>query len=425
MTTHSAAADAATTTCWCCGETYPDGELVRLGCHDEVALCDGCEAWLGERRLRREGNRLQRATPILVTADISRALAHYRALGFETEEWAGGGYGFISRDGVELHIGTAEGLDPTANAVSCYLHVGDADALYAQWAAAGVGGRLDAPVDTDYGMREGCHVDPDGNILRFGSPLTDGGSHDDNASMLLAGDDPVAVAATTAVQEGDLAALDRLLADHPQLATARIGDNDCSRTLLHAATDWPGNYPNGPAVVARLVQAGADVNARFHGDHTETPLHWAASSNDVAVLDALLDAGADIEAPGAVLGGGSPLADACGFGNWDAARHLVARGARTRLKDAAALGLLDRVRAAFAEAVAPERDEITQALWSACHGGQQAAAEYLLDRGADINWVGWDDLTPLDVATNSGADELIDWLRSRGAKRAEGARLTP
>ncbi|MFL5976483.1 MAG: ankyrin repeat domain-containing protein, partial [Solirubrobacterales bacterium] len=32
-------------------------------------------------------------------------------------------------------------------------------------------------------------------------------------------------------------------------------------------------------------------------------MHWAASSDDVEVLDALLDAGADIEAPGAILGG--------------------------------------------------------------------------------------------------------------------------
>jgi hypothetical protein len=34
------------------------------------------------------------------------------------------------------------------------------------------------------------------------------------------------------------------------------------------------------------------------GPHTETPLHWAASSDDVPVLDALLDAGGDIECPG-------------------------------------------------------------------------------------------------------------------------------
>lgn len=238
--------------------------------------------------------------------------------------------------------------------------------------------------------------------------------------MLITADDPLALEATAAVQAGDFDALDRLLSTHPEVAKARIGDQDCSRTLLHAATDWPGHFPNGPAVVARLVQAGADVNARWVGDPApETPLHWAASSNDVAVLDALIDAGADIEAPGAVLGGGSPLADACGFANWAAAHRLVERGARTRLKDAAALGLIDRVRAVFATATPPEPDEITRAFWSACHGGQRRTAEYLLERGADLNWVGWDDLTPLDAAARSNSQDLVALLRSRGAKSSE------
>lgn len=58
-----------------------------------------------------------------------------------------------------------------------------------------------------------------------------------------------------------------------------------------------------------LVEHGADVNARFSGPRTETPLHWAASSNDVDVIDALLDAGADIEATGAVIADGTPIAD--------------------------------------------------------------------------------------------------------------------
>jgi ketosteroid isomerase-like protein len=238
-------------------------------------------------------------------------------------------------------------------------------------------------------------------------------------NALIDGDDPLAVAATTAVQSGDLAVLDGLLAEHPELATARIGDETCSRTLLHAATDWPGNFPNGPVVVARLVAAGADVDARFVGGHTETPLHWAASSNDVGVLDALLDAGSDIEAPGAVLGGGSPLADACGFGNWDAARRLVERGARTRLKDAAALGLVDRVAAALEGDSQPDGDEITAALWSACYGGQRAAAEFLLGRGADVNWVGWDGLSPLDVAVRSGNEDVVELIRERGGRTAE------
>jgi ankyrin repeat protein len=108
--------------------------------------------------------------------------------------------------------------------------------------------------------------------------------------------DGTARAVVNAIQTGDVHALKRLLADHPSLANARIENNHrCkgSRTLLHIATDWPGHYPNGPAVIAALVEAGADVNARFVGTHNETPLHWAASSNDVAVLDALIDAGAE------------------------------------------------------------------------------------------------------------------------------------
>lgn len=57
----------------------------------------------------------------------------------------------------------------------------------------------------------------------------------------------------------------QLLADHPELATARIGDETMSRTLLHAATDWPGHVPDAGAVIAALVAAGADVDARFNG----------------------------------------------------------------------------------------------------------------------------------------------------------------
>lgn len=243
---------------------------------------------------------------------------------------------------------------------------------------------------------------------------------DDNGSVrLVAADDPRVVAATEAVQAGDLDALERVLTAYPWLATARVGNSNCYRTLMHAATDWPGHFPNGPAVVARLVAAGADVNAHSQfSHHTETPLHWAASSDDVAVLDALLDAGADIEATGAVLGGGTPLSDASGFGNWAAARRLVERGAATRLSDAASLGLLDRVEMIFAQAPGPDREEITQALWSACNGGQLAAAQYLVERGADINWIGWDDKTPLDLVEESAEAELAGWLRAQGAKHA-------
>ena len=139
------------------------------------------------------------------------------------------------------------------------------------------------------------------------------------------------------------------------------------------------------------------------------------------MLDALLDAGADIEARGAVIGDGTPMADATAFGQWDAARRLLERGAATTLWEAAALGLLDRVESHFAHEQGPSAEEITADLWGACHGGHLLVAQYLVDRGADINWVGWDDLTPLDVAQRSEAGDVVAWLRGLGAKSATDA----
>jgi ankyrin repeat protein len=239
-------------------------------------------------------------------------------------------------------------------------------------------------------------------------------------------EDPLAVGVAAAIHTGDLETLRRLLEENPALATARLGDDDpegMSRTLLHVATDWPGHFPHGAATVAMLIEAGADVNARFRGPHAETPLHWAASSNDVEVLDALLEAGADIDADGGVIGGGTPLADARAFGQWEAAHRLVERGARVTVVDAATLGLMDRLHEYFGDETEPSRDEVRHAFWGACHGGQRSAAEFLLDRGADLNWLPpWEELTPLDAAERSEARDLAEWLRRRGAKSARELR---
>ncbi len=241
--------------------------------------------------------------------------------------------------------------------------------------------------------------------------------------VMLARDDPVASTRVEAIRGGDLQGLERLLGEHPGLATARIADGKGgSGTPLHIATDWPGHFPNTAAVIAMLIQAGADPNVPVDGSwHAETPLHWAASSGDVEALDALLDTGADIEAPSASIAGGSPLDDAVGYGQWRAARRLVERGARTRLWHAAALGLMDRVEEAFARTPPPppSPEEVTEAFWQACHGGQRQSAAYLLARGADLNWVaGWDGRTPLDIARNQGAEDLVERLRGQGARPA-------
>lgn len=312
----------------------------------------------------------------------------------------------------------------------------------------------------------------------------------DEDIMWLTVDDPLAKSVVQAIRTGDVPGLTQLLAGNPGLATARIagteegrasnegtgsgetdgagnssggygnadsggegvsntgtsseghgnatsGDNSggtnrgMSRTLLHIATDWPGHYPNNAAVLTALIEAGAEVNAQFSGPHSETPLHWAASCDDIEVLDLLLDAGADIEASGAVIAGGTPLDDAVAFAQWRAAQRLVERGAQPALWHAAALGLLDAIAAHFAGDPLPRRypwgassvsaapDEVNVAFWCACHGGQLAAAELLLGWGAELSWPSpWDGLTPLDAARRSHATELAAWLESLGAQSA-------
>ena len=240
-------------------------------------------------------------------------------------------------------------------------------------------------------------------------------------------DDARAVAIVAAIQSGDAETLQRELRATPDLATARIVDGrGVARTLLHIVADWPGHFSNGARIVAALIAAGADVDASVvhagPNGSAETPLHWAASSDDVDVLDALLDGGADIEAPGAVFTGGPPMSDAVVFAQWRAARRLLERGARTTIWQAAALGLLDRVEGFCSETPPPTVEQITNALWHACRGGQRSVAEYLSTRGADRNWIGYDHKTPLDVANESGASHLVEWLRANGAMRASELR---
>jgi uncharacterized protein len=165
-------------------------------------------------------------------------------------------------------------------------------------------------------------------------------------------DSAVARSLVEAIQRGDVDSLAALLRKQPGLATARFGDESESRTALHIATDWPGHFPRVADTIEALVAAGADVDGRYRGapgSHRETALHWAASSNDVDAIVALLDAGADIEADGAVLTDGTALADAV----------LMLHTAH-----------------------------------------------------ADLDWLGHEQLTSRQAGLQSDAPELVEWLRS-------------
>jgi ankyrin repeat protein len=248
--------------------------------------------------------------------------------------------------------------------------------------------------------------------------------------LTLEPDDAVAVALVVAIRTGDVDELRRLLGENPDLASARITGRKVAggfRTPLHVVTDWPGYFPCGPQIVRVLIDAGADPSAPSSVDlpPSETPLHWAASSDDVEVAAALIDGGANIEVMGASIAGGPPLDCAVGYGCWHVARLLVARGARVdRLWHAAALGMIPRIKELQDGNPRPTPADITDAFWQACHGGQRRTAEYLMDCGADINTVpDYSEAAPLDIAgsLDTRRDTLVTWLRQQGAKSAENS----
>ena len=105
--------------------------------------------------------------PIFNVADVPRSVDHYERLGFTTSHHDET-YAFAHRDHLTIHLAQPDHLDAAWKG-SIYMHVDDADRLAEDWRKTGVA--VVGPEDFDYGKREGSHVDPDGNLIRFGSPL--------------------------------------------------------------------------------------------------------------------------------------------------------------------------------------------------------------------------------------------------------------
>jgi catechol 2,3-dioxygenase-like lactoylglutathione lyase family enzyme len=120
----------------------------------------------------------ERAVPILPSRDLHATLAFYERLGFVSvgapiETYR---YLIVERGGLELHFWESRDVDPLTTDFSCYLHVEDARALHEAWSSsvdpdAATGSRVVPPTETDYGLLEFAVIDPDGNLLRVGSPL--------------------------------------------------------------------------------------------------------------------------------------------------------------------------------------------------------------------------------------------------------------
>ena len=89
------------------------------------------------------------------------------AAGFEVS-FHDDSYAFAHRDlDLTIHLALAERGEITG-AGALYIHCQDADRVAIEWREVGI--EVQGPQNEDYGIREGSITDPDGNLVRFGSP---------------------------------------------------------------------------------------------------------------------------------------------------------------------------------------------------------------------------------------------------------------
>lgn len=123
-----------------------------------------------------------------------------------------------------------------------------------------------------------------------------------------------------AIVDAPLATLDWMLDYGVDLAVC----DDAGYTPLIAAIE--GARADRLEVLQRLIAAGAPLNGQ--GINGWTPLHMAAARDDVAALELLLEAGADVSIRTGVDGYATPLEEARHLGQLRAARCLEAWEAR-------------------------------------------------------------------------------------------------
>ena len=179
------------------------------------------------------------------------------------------------------------------------------------------------------------------------------------------------------------------------------------------------------AVIEALIEAGADLEARGDDDHT--PLHVAVGNENLAVIEALLNAGADPMARDdngrtplhvAARDSGNPVViqallaagaevDARADGDWTPL-HVAVRNEN--------LAVIEALLNAGADPTARDDDGRTPLhVAAAWYNGNPAVIEALIEAGADLEARGDDDHTPLHVAVGNENLAVIEALLNAGA----------
>jgi ankyrin repeat protein len=182
--------------------------------------------------------------------------------------------------------------------------------------------------------------------------------------------------------------------------------------------------------VLALLDAGAEVDAPQADGMTA--LLWAALHDDAPLAAALVDAGADVNRANRY--GVPPLVLACRQGDGALVRQLLEAGANpnavlpdgaTPLMIAARTGRIDAVRALVdhgAAVGATEPHGQTALMWAAAEGHADVVRA-LVDAGADVQTPLESGFTPLLFACREGRIEVVAALLDRGVDVNAAARV--
>lgn len=235
--------------------------------------------------------------------------------------------------------------------------------------------------------------------------------------------------AADAIVSGDIATLKRLLREQPALAHARSTRLHGAPLIHYVAANGVEDFrQKTPANIVEITQAlldaGAEVDATTQAyGAASTALGLAATSYHPAragvqldLLDLLLKAGACIDgAPG----GWNPLVAALHNGRGEAAEFLASRGARLDLEGAAGTGRVDAVAHYFAEdgklKAGATREQLAYGFIWACEYGRTDAVKFLLERGFTPELDFKHGQTPLHWAAYGGHAEIVDLLLKANA----------
>lgn len=205
-----------------------------------------------------------------------------------------------------------------------------------------------------------------------------------------------------------------------------VADNDVERVGALLAADPSKAATRGADGVSVLLAARyrglADIVELIRRATPALDIHEAAAMGDVGRITELIGAGP--EAIGSYSADGwLPLHLASFFGQYDAAKLLLASGAKiggrsrkplenTALNAAAAANHLDVCRLLLEAGADPNSRQAGGyvPLHAAAQNGNRPLAELLLERGADRASMTDDGRTPLDLARAAGWEELSEIL---------------